>query len=98
MSDQRPSSTAPDTQPRKGTRNIPPLVWIVLAILVGWFVVAMVQRGGTHTTPQGGQMPQAEQGTSVMPPAPATGDAPATAGNVGDGDSSQPTTPAPKQP
>lgn len=70
---------------QKSSRRIPPLVWIVLALLVGWLVVAMVQRGGTDRTPGGGSHPTAEQGTSVMPPAPATGSAPATPGNVAPG-------------
>jgi hypothetical protein len=70
---------------RKG--GVPPLVWIILALLVAWFVVAMVQRGGTDRTPHGGATPEAAQGPSVMPPAPATGDAPATPGNVANGPS-----------
>lgn len=73
---------------QKSGRRIPPLVWIVLALLVGWLIVAMVQRGGTHRTPDGGTMPMAEQGPSVMPPAPASGTAPATPGSVTDGASS----------
>lgn len=75
------------TPKRKG--GIPPLVWIVLALLVAWLVIAMVQRGGTDRTPGGGTTPMAEQGPSVMPPAPAQGDAPATPGSVVEG------TPAP---
>lgn len=70
----------PNDGKRKG--RIPPLVWIILALLVGWFVVAMAQRGGSDATPQGGAMPEQEQGPSVMPPAPASGDAPATPGSV----------------
>ena len=79
MSD--PRSTATEPKPRDN-RRIPPLVWIVVAILVGWFVVAMLQRGGTHETPQGGTAPQAAQGETVMPPAPPSGAAPATPGGV----------------
>ncbi|MDB5466169.1 MAG: hypothetical protein JWQ46_931 [Phenylobacterium sp.] len=84
MSEQRPTHppTGPDSydrgEPRKATRNIPPLVWIVLALLVAWFAVAMIQRGGTDRTPQGGSMPRQAEGTSVMPAAPANGSAPAT--------------------
>lgn len=77
MSDPRATDTG-----AKAKRKIPPLVWIVVAILIGWFVVAMLQRGGTHVTPQGGTMPQAVQNEAVMPPAPATGNAPATPGGV----------------
>jgi hypothetical protein len=64
-------------------KRIPPLVWIVVAILVAWLVIALVQRGGTHVTPQGGTMPQQAEGTSVVPAAPAGPGAPATpAGTV----------------
>lgn len=73
---------------QKSSRRIPPLVWIVLALLVGWLVVAMVQRGGTDRTPGGGATPMAEQGSSVMPPAPASGAAPATPGSVANGPAS----------
>ena len=70
------------TSPSKPARRIPPLVWIVLAALVAWVVLMMVQRGGTHRTPDGGEMPMAGQGSSVMPPAPADGATPATPGSV----------------
>jgi hypothetical protein len=73
MTDQRS-----ETAPKKATRRIPPLVWIVLALLVGWLVVALLQRGGIDNTPQGGSHPMQAEGTSVMPAAPAQGDAPAT--------------------
>ena len=88
MSDERPThpTTQPDSyergEPRRATRNIPPLVWIVLGLLVVVVVVFWMQRGGTHVTPHGGTMPQAEQDAAYMPPAPATGDAPATPGSV----------------
>jgi len=77
---------------QKSGRRIPPLVWIVLALLVGWLVVAMVQRGGTHRTPGGGTAPMAEQAPSTIPPAPASGAAPATPGSVANG----PAAPAPE--
>lgn len=91
MSDQHPShpSTEPDSydrgEPRKATRNIPPLVWIVVAALVAWFVIAMVQRGGTDHTPHGGSTPRQAEGPSVMPAAPAQGSAPATPAGVANG-------------
>jgi len=78
MSDPR-TGTDPKT---RGGRRIPPLVWIIVAVLIGWLVIAFLQRGGTHVTPQGGTTPQATQGEAVIPPAPATGDAPATPGGV----------------
>jgi hypothetical protein len=64
-------------------RRIPPLVWIVLAIFVGWLVVALLQRDHDNVTPQGDDVPASVQGPSVMPATPPTGSAPATPGNVG---------------
>lgn len=80
MTDQRTHSA---TSERRPARKVPPLVWIVLALLVAGIAVGMLQRGGTHVTPQGGTMPQADAGTSYMPPAPAGEGAPATPGGVG---------------
>lgn len=87
MSD--PRSPQPEPPARRGPK-IPPLVWIVIAILVGWLAVAMLQRGGTHVTPQGGTAPQAREGEAVMPPAPPTGNAPATPGGVVGGEGARP--------
>lgn len=90
MTDERPThpTDKPDSyergEPRKATRNIPPLVWVIAALLVLVVGIFMMQRGGTHVTPQGGTAPQAEQGESYMPPAAATGDAPATPGSTVD--------------
>lgn len=78
-----PRTADPDA--KKAGRRIPPLVWIVVALLVAWFVVIAVQKRGHDVTPQGGTYPQAAEGTSVMPPAPARGDAPATPGGVVNG-------------
>lgn len=80
MTDQRTQSGASERRP---ARKIPPLVWVILALLVAGVVVGMLQRGGTHVTPQGGTMPQAKPGTSYMAPAPAGPNAPATPGGVG---------------
>jgi hypothetical protein len=82
MTEQQTPSTSSD---RKAARKIPPLVWIVALIFVGWLVVAMLQRGGTHVTPQGGTMPQQAEGPSVMPAQPAAPGAPATPGGVVNG-------------
>lgn len=72
-----------ESRPEK-RRRIPPLVWIVLAIFVAWFVVALLQRDHDNLTPGGrDDVPASVQGPSVMPPAPAQGSAPATPGNVG---------------
>jgi hypothetical protein len=40
---------------------------VVLVLLVAMVVWGVVQYGGTHRTPHGGTMPQAEQGPTVMP-------------------------------
>ena len=77
-------------EPRKRTRNIPPLVWIVLALLVAWFVVAMVQRQGADRTPQGGSTPAQAEGTSIMPATPPSGDAPGTPAGVVNGPAQPP--------
>jgi len=77
------SQTNPPQTERKPDRKIPPLVWIVLALLVAWLVVALMQRGGTHVTPQGGTAPQQAEGPATMPAAPGGPGAPATpAGTV----------------
>lgn len=76
------------------TRRIPPLVWIVVALLAGWLVVMLVQRNGAHETPSGGTTPVQAEGASVMPAAPATGDAPATPAGAVNG----PNQPAPAKP
>jgi hypothetical protein len=52
VSEQPTSSAAGE---RKAARRIPPLVWIVVALLAAWFVIAMIQRApGAHRTPSGG--------------------------------------------
>lgn len=78
MTDQSPRDNYNKTEPTKATRNIPPLVWIILAILIIVGVIAFMQRKGADVTPSGGTTPAAAEGTSVMPAAPAQGDAPAT--------------------
>lgn len=80
-------TTEPDSvdrpEPQRPTRNVPPLVWIIAAIFLGWAAIAIVQHAGSNTTPQGGETPRAEaQGPTVMPAAPATADAPATPQNT----------------
>ncbi len=87
MSDQRTTHAAPE---RKAGRKIPPLVWIVVAMFVGWFVIAMLQRGGSDVTPQGGTHPQQAEGTSIMPAAPGSPTAPATPGGVANGPNQPP--------
>lgn len=84
---ERPTHAA---DPGRKSRKIPPLVWIVLAGLVAWLVIALVQRAGADRTPQGGSTPAQAEGTSVMPAAPATGSAPATPGGVANGPNQPP--------
>lgn len=67
-------------EPRKMSRNVPPLAWVLMAVLVAVFVVAGLMRGGSRETPSGEVMPQTRESSAYMPPAPATGDAPATPG------------------
>ncbi len=66
----------------KAKRKIPPLVWIILAVIAGWIAYSFIARGGERTTPQGGTMPQPPASTSYMPEAPASGDAPGTPGGA----------------
>jgi hypothetical protein len=66
----RDTSVPPrDAPPRGGTaKRIPPLVWIVIALLVVMAIWGAVQYGGSHETPNGGSTPQAVQSDAVMPP------------------------------
>jgi hypothetical protein len=100
MTDPKTSEpTSPrDARPAGRTRNIPPLVWIVLALLVLWLVVALVQRGGSNRTPSGGTMPSQAEGPSYMPAAPANGSAPATPAGVINGPNQPATDNAPNPP
>lgn len=66
-------------------RKIPMLVWIVLAILVGWLVVALIQSPTKDATPITDDLPGAVQNPAYMPPAPAGPEAPATPPNVSPG-------------
>lgn len=50
-----------DTSAKPTTRKVPPLAWIILAIVVLIIVVAAIQRQGTHTTASGGTMPQTNE-------------------------------------
>ena len=67
--DRDPTVPPRDAPPRGGAaKKIPPLVWIVLALLVVMAIWGAVQYGGSHETPSGGSTPQAAQGDAVMPP------------------------------
>lgn len=80
-------TTEPDSidrpEPTRPTRNVPPLVWVIVAIFVGWLAIALFQRAGTHETPQGGETPTAAPEAGVSPATPATPDAPGTPTTVG---------------
>lgn len=71
MSQQPDSPDKPE--PQKMTHNVPPLAWVILALLVGVFLVVGVMRGGSNAS---------RGDAGYMPPAPAEGDAPATPGGV----------------
>lgn len=80
MNDQ--STPNPDSydkpEPKGRTGNVPPLTWVVLAVLLGVIVFGAVQRRQTHVTPQGGTTQSAVEGQTYMPATPPTGDAPGT--------------------
>ena len=72
----QPRDASPDTG---GQRRVPPLIWIVLAVLVAWFAVAMWQRQGTHPTASGRETVTSPTASpAYTPPAPGSGAAPAT--------------------
>jgi len=73
-----PGESSDGGSPGRPSRHIPPLVWIVVALLVIWLAVAVVQRGGFNRTPSGGTAPSEAEGPSYMPASPAHGSAPAT--------------------
>jgi hypothetical protein len=66
------------SKPHDPKRKIPPLVWIVAAIFVGWIVIFLVQRDGAVESPSGGTHPTAAQGEAISPATPATPAAPGT--------------------
>jgi hypothetical protein len=95
MSEQRSTHTSghggqdDGAAPKRG-RGIPPLVWIVLALLVAWLVIALMQRQGSDRTPQGGSHPAQAEGTSVMPATPPSGTTPGTPAGVINGPNQPP--------
>ncbi len=95
MSEQRSThTTGPDgydgAPPRKRSRSIPPLVWIVLALLLAWLVIALMQRQGADRTPQGGSTPAQAEGASIMPATPPSGTTPGTPAGVINGPNQPP--------
>jgi len=63
---------------RPAKRKIPPLVWIVAAIFVGWLAIFLVQRDGVVESPSGGTHPAAAEGEAINPATPATPETPGT--------------------
>lgn len=72
------SSHDSPSKPHYPKRKIPPLVWIVAAIFVGWLAIFLVQRDGVVESPSGGTHPTSAQGDAVSPATPATPEAPGT--------------------
>ena len=65
-----------NTSGKAKKKGVPPLVWIILAIVAGWITFAFVA-GEKEPAPLGQDpLPQLETGKSYMPEAPARGDAP----------------------
>lgn len=56
---------------RKETRNIPPLVWIVIVVLIAVAALAYYGRDKNWITPHGGSTPAVHE--SGAPPAPSSG-------------------------
>ncbi len=69
----RTDETAPADKPwKKDTRNVPPLVWVILIALVAVIVVGFLYARGPTAEP-GAAAPSAPAGdTDVLPPDPAT--------------------------
>lgn len=82
--DQAPSQAPHEPQPRAQSRSrkVPPLVYIIVALVAAWLIGTVVMRKGEHVTPSGGTMPQADEGTAYMPASPATDGAPAVKGHT----------------
>ena len=61
MTDIKPSQHIPDRiddpEDQHASHNVPPLVWVILAILVLVVAIAAMQHRGTHVTPEGRTMP-----------------------------------------
>jgi hypothetical protein len=73
---ERTKEAGNDPRPfKKDTKNVPPLVWIIIAVLVVLAVIAVAKWRGTTTTPHGGTAPAASSG-DVIPPATSTPGAP----------------------
>lgn len=80
----RRDETAPVEKPwKKDTKNVPPLVWLVIAALAVIVAVAVFYGQKTTVSPSGDVAPAAASDTDTLPPEPptvATTQAPATPG------------------
>lgn len=57
-----------DASPDDGkVRKVPPLVWIILALLVVMVVIGVSQYGGSRVTPSGGSVPQPKAEEAYLP-------------------------------
>lgn len=65
--DLRAALSTPEPRRPRDTKNISPLVWIVLILLVGLGVFAWTQYGGSMRTPTGGEAPIASDGQAALP-------------------------------
>jgi hypothetical protein len=63
-------------------KGVPPLVWIILLIVVGWIAFTFLARGDGGGPDDNGDMLQPKSDTTYMPAAPARGEAPATEGRA----------------
>lgn len=67
--------------PEQKKRKVPLLVWIIAAILIGWFAIAFFTGGEIDAGAAGDARPETTAQDAYMPAAPAQGDAPAVAGD-----------------
>jgi hypothetical protein len=56
------------TEGRRQTRNIPPLVWIVVVVLIGLAALAYFGRGKNWITPHGGSTPAIQASATAGAP------------------------------
>ncbi len=64
-------------------RRVPPLVWLVAALLVVIVVITVRHWNGTYHSPTGGTAPMVANGHTVMPANPGRNGAPATPASQG---------------
>ncbi|MDO8901019.1 MAG: hypothetical protein Q7V15_06670 [Phenylobacterium sp.] len=72
-------NTSEKTKSKKG---VPPLVWIVLALVAGWIAFTVLGSNNHRVTPSGETMPQPRAEETYMPAAPARDGAPPVEGRT----------------